>query len=76
MQETLGNLKVQQLLQTVYDSLSDGAKFALRSDTKEWYEHPVIHIVFLCFEKPGAFCHRNIFAEWLRNSRVEIKEWI
>lgn len=22
-------------------------------------------MVFLCYERPGAFCHRHIFAEWL-----------
>lgn len=30
----------------------------------------------LCFEKPGDFCHRHLFAEWvLKQTGLEIREW-
>lgn len=30
----------------------------------------------LCYEKPGDFCHRRLFADWmLRETGLEIKEW-
>lgn len=31
-------------------------------------------IVFLCYEKPGRFCHRRIFAEWLQEKTGETVE--
>ena len=35
-------------------------------------------VVFLCYEKPGEFCHRHIFAQWLsereNDYRVEVEE--
>lgn len=34
------------------------------------------HLVLLCYEKPGDFCHRHLFAEWLHEKTgIEIKEW-
>ena len=33
--------------------------------------------IFLCYEAPNDFCHRHIFADWLRAyADVEIDEWI
>ena len=30
----------------------------------------------LCYEKPGEFCHRRLFAEWmLQRTGLEIPEW-
>lgn len=31
--------------------------------------------VLLCWEKPEAFCHRHIVADWLRKAGFEVKEW-
>ena len=31
-------------------------------------------IVFLCYEKPGRFCHRRVFAEWLPEKTGETVE--
>lgn len=32
-------------------------------------------IVFLCYEKSDSFCHRHIFAEWVRSLGFSIEEW-
>lgn len=32
------------------------------------------HIVLLCYEKPGDFCHRHLVAEWLTNNGYPCKE--
>jgi hypothetical protein len=32
-------------------------------------------IALLCWEKPGAFCHRKLVAKWLNNLGLDIKEW-
>lgn len=31
-------------------------------------------IVFLCYEKPGRFCHRRVFAKWLQEKTGETVE--
>jgi len=37
---------------------------------------PHVHLVLLCYEKPTDFCHRHLFAEWLReNTKIEIEEF-
>lgn len=33
------------------------------------------HIVLLCYEKTGEFCHRHLVADWLNKNGVECKEW-
>lgn len=30
-------------------------------------------VVFLCYEKPSAFCHRHIFAQWLAEQHEDYK---
>ena len=30
--------------------------------------------ILLCWEKPAAFCHRHIVADWLRQSGIEVSE--
>lgn len=34
-----------------------------------------IHVALICYEKPEDFCHRHLFAEWLRREGVKIEEW-
>ena len=29
----------------------------------------------LCYEKPGDFCHRHLFSEFMRRKGYDIKEW-
>lgn len=29
----------------------------------------------LCYEKPGDFCHRHLFSEFMRNNGYDINEW-
>jgi len=34
-------------------------------------------VAFLCFEKPGDFCHRHILAKWLsKKTGVDIQEYV
>ena len=34
-------------------------------------------VAFLCFEKPGDFCHRHILAKWLTSKTgVDIQEYV
>lgn len=32
------------------------------------------HIALLCYEKDGAFCHRNLFSSYMRESEIPIEE--
>ena len=34
------------------------------------------NLIFLCYEKPGDFCHRHVLADWLEeNFGYDVKEW-
>jgi len=40
---------------------------------KSYYED---NSVFLCYERPDDFCHRHLFAEWVKeNFKFDIIEW-
>lgn len=30
--------------------------------------------IFLCYEKKGEFCHRNILSNWLKENNIKIEE--
>lgn len=32
-------------------------------------------IVLLCYERPDAFCHRHLVAEWLKSHGILCEEW-
>lgn len=32
-------------------------------------------IVLLCYERPEAFCHRHLVAEWLKSHGISCEEW-
>ena len=32
-------------------------------------------VVLLCYEKPHDFCHRHLFAEWMRNAGYDVREF-
>ena len=43
-------------------------------DGKPVWESETDHAVFLCFEKPGDFCHRHLLSEHLRMIGVPCRE--
>jgi len=48
----------------------------LREDIKRLSENGTKDVALLCYEKPGDFCHRHIFAEWMKEQTgYEIKEF-
>lgn len=30
-----------------------------------WWANPEFHIVLVCYEEPGLFCHRHLVSKWL-----------
>lgn len=32
-------------------------------------------VALLCYEKPRDFCHRHLFAEWMKNKGYDVKEF-
>ena len=33
-------------------------------------------ICFLCYEKPGDFCHRKLVAKWFSDAGYPVEEWV
>lgn len=50
-------------------------------EDRGWTPHRIVNefesgTVFLCYEKPGDFCHRRVMALWVRESLgLTIPEW-
>lgn len=38
------------------------------------HENPEYHVALLCYEKPDAFCHRHLVAEWFTNNGISCEE--
>jgi hypothetical protein len=36
---------------------------------------PDVHLVLLCYEKSGDFCHRHLFSDWLNKAGYQVEEW-
>ena len=34
------------------------------------------NIALICYEKPTAFCHRHLVADWLNRNGVRCEEWM
>lgn len=49
---------------------------SLDRDWGKWLNNLPDPTYFLCFETPGQFCHRRLFAEWVeQNCGWHIPEW-
>ena len=58
------------------DVLSKVSIDVLREDIRRLSENCTKDVALLCYEKPGDFCHRHIFAEWMKEKTgYEIKEF-
>ena len=40
------------------------------------WENDNVHVVLLCYEKRGDFCHRHLVADWLNKNGFNCEEWI
>lgn len=58
------------------DVLSKVSIDVLRESIRRISEDWTKDVALLCYEKPGDFCHRHIFAEWMKEQTgYEIKEF-
>ncbi len=58
------------------DVLSKVNLDTLREDIRRLSENGTKDVALLCYEKPEDFCHRHIFAEWMKEQTgYEIKEF-
>lgn len=73
--EVLEKQSIAYLLRDLFYSLDIEDQLMLRSVPGKWWENPSTHVVLLCFEKPGAFCHRHLVAEWMHTFGIPVEEW-
>lgn len=63
------------IVDELYSLLDDETKMWLEMyDCPPW-ENPDYHIVLICYEKPGNFCHRVHVGEWLSENGIHVTEW-
>lgn len=41
----------------------------------EFWNNEEFHLALVCYEKPGAFCHRHLVADWLTQHGFPCLEW-
>lgn len=73
--ETLDKRSVDCMLKEIWELLPEDVKRALYSDVHHWTKSPLIHIVFVCYEKPDDFCHRDLVSDKLNSCGYECVEW-
>lgn len=63
--EVLGRLSIEEVIGKLVNTLPFEAKAVLHEEGVPIWESKTVHIVLLCFEKAGDFCHRSLVADWL-----------
>ena len=74
-EQVLKPLNAENVIEELYNSLSDDIKYFLNICNCQPWDNPNVHIALMCYEKPGDFCHRNLVAEWLNKNGYEVKEF-
>lgn len=64
-EETIANLE--------WDSLNIDFIDVLNCEGHVW-ESESVHLVLLCYEKDGDFCHRKLVSDWLNERGIPCKE--
>lgn len=73
--QILRGVDAEELLHNmVLTCLSKEALSTLNSKAQEIQESEEVHVVFLCYEKDGDFCHRSLVSEWLCENKIPCKE--
>lgn len=73
--------KEQVLNKLSYISVVNHLQLMLPYDTRVDMDSDVAintkyHVALICYEKPTAFCHRHLVADWLNRNGVRCEEWM
>lgn len=71
--DVIGDLEDLIKKSNLYD---DDLKIFLEIVNCMIWDNPHIHIVLICYEKPGDFCHRHLVSKWLEDNNIKCKELI
>lgn len=73
--QVLDKTSPKRVLREIFQLLPSEVQRTLESETSNWWESSEYHIVLLCYEKSGDFCHRHLLARWLTENGILVKEW-
>lgn len=73
--QVLDKTSPKRVLREIFQLLPSEVQRILESETSNWWESSEYHIVLLCYEKSGDFCHRHLLAQWLTENGILVKEW-
>ena len=74
LKETIGSKNPEREIEKAVSLLSPEVQDKIREDGIPIWESPSEHLVLMCFEKTGDFCHRNIVAKWMREHGIPVRE--
>lgn len=72
--QILKEKKVDDIIGILKESLPFTVQELEKMYPEPIWENPDIHIVLLCFEKTGDFCHRNLVSQWFNEHGIKCKE--
>ena len=71
--EVLDELNIDKVLMDLQLLVPEEKRAEMQSPI---WTSPDVHLVLLCYEKSGDFCHRHLFAAWLKEKAgLEVEEW-
>ena len=71
-EEVLKDINFKSLLKDLESKLDEDVLDNM--NTENIWESSTLHLVLICFEKSGSFCHRNIVAKKIREQGIPCRE--
>lgn len=72
--QILNGKNPKDIINMLESTLPDAVRELSKLYNEPIWKNPDIHIVLLCFEKTGDFCHRNLVADWFRGYGIDCRE--
>lgn len=72
-EEVLDKLNISKVIIDIHMMVPEEIRAVMKDSI---WKSPDFHVVLLCYEKTGDFCHRHLFANWLHDTAgLEVTEW-
>jgi len=73
-EKVIGTLDQYAVIEEIINFLPADAQNKIKSSQLPVWRNSHLHIVMVCYEKPGDFCHRHIVADWFFRAKIPCME--
>ena len=74
-EQVLTPRKQKEVISELLSLLPENIKMELESENLTIDKSQKYHIAFICYEKPGDFCHRFQVANWFKEAGINVEEY-